>query len=71
MDKWKPTQEQQSGPITRTFDFFTDELNDLQEELNCPDDFIYNFLEVVRYRWSPDSCHSKARQHKRDNPDAY
>ena len=71
MDKWKPTQEQQSGPITRTFDFFTDELNDLQEELNCPDDFIYNFLEVVRNQWSSDSCYSKARQHKRDNPDAY
>ena len=57
MDKWKPTEEQQLGPITRTFDFFTDELNDLQEELNCPDDFIYNFLEVVRNQWSPDSCH--------------
>ena len=71
MDKWKPTQKQQSGPITRTFDFFTDELNDLQEELNCPDDFIYNFLEVVRNQWSPDSCHSKARQHKKNNPDAY
>ena len=70
MDKWKPTQEQQSGPITRTFDFFTDELNDLQEELNCPDDFIYNFLEVIRNQSSPDSCHSQQKQHKRDNPDA-
>ncbi len=71
MDKTKTTQQQQYGPITRTFDFFTDELNDLQKELNCPDDFIYIFLEVVRNQWSPDSCHSKARQHKKDNPDAY
>ena len=71
MDKWIPSQEQQSGSITRTFDFFIDELTELQEELDCPDDFIYDFLEVIRNRWSSDSCHSKARQHKIDNPNLY
>ncbi len=68
MNKWKPTQEQQSGSISRTFDFFVDELTELQEELDCSDEFIYNFLEVLRNRWSSDSCHSKVRKHKRDNP---
>jgi len=43
----------------------------LQEELDCPDEFIYDFLEVIRNRWSSDSCHSKARQHKIDNPNLY
>ena len=71
MNKWKPSQEQQSGPITRTFDFFIDELNELQEELDCPDEFIFDFLEVIRNQWSSDNCHSKARQHKRDNPFSY
>ena len=71
MDKWIPSQKQQSGLISRTFEFFNDELAELQEELDCPDEFICDFLEVVKNRWSPDSCHSKARQHKRDNPSIY
>ena len=71
MNKWKPSQEQQSGSISRTFDFFIDELTELQEELDCPDEFIFDFLEVIRNRWLFNSCHSKARQHKRDNPNHY
>ena len=71
MNKWKPSQEQQSGSISRTFDFFMDELTELQEELDCPDDFIYDFIEVIRNRWSSESCHSRVRQHKRCNPSLY
>tara|TARA_B100000579_G_C22501047_1_gene696994 strand:- start:271 stop:486 length:216 start_codon:yes stop_codon:yes gene_type:complete len=71
MYKWNPSQEQKSGPISRKFDFFIDELTELQEELDCPDEFIYDFIEVIRNRWSTDNCHSKVRQHKRDNPSAY
>ena len=71
MNKWKPSLEEQSGSIGRTFDFFIDELTELQEELDCPDEFIFDFLEVIRNRWSSDSCHSKARNHKRDNPTSY
>ena len=71
MNKWNPSQEQQLGPISRTFDFLVDELTELQEELDCPDEFIYDFLEVIRNRWSSNSCHSKARQHKIDNPNLY
>ena len=71
MDKWIPSQKQKSGLISRTFEFFIDELAELQDELDCPDEFIRDFLEVVKNHWSPDSCHSKARQHKRDNPMSY
>ena len=71
MNKWNPSHEQQLGSITRIFDFFVDELKELQEELDCPDEFIYDFLEAIRNRWSSDSCHSKARQHKIDNPNLY
>ena len=71
MNKWKPSQAQQSGSISRTFDFFIDELSELQEELNCPDEYTYDFIEVIRNRWSSDSCHSKTRQHKIDNPHLY
>ena len=71
MAKWIPSQKQKSGLISRTFEFFIDELKELQDELDCPDEFICDFLEVVKNRSSPDSCHSKARQHKRDNPSSY
>ena len=71
MDKWIPSQKQKSGLISRTFEFFIDELDELQDELDCPDEFICDFLEVVKNRWSPDSCHSIARQNKRDNPSSY
>ncbi len=71
MTKWNPLQEQQSGPISKTFDLFIDVLTELQDELDCPDEFIYDFLEVIRKRWSDNSCHSKARKHKWDNPELY
>ena len=71
MDKWSPSKKQKSELISRTFEFFINELAEFQDELDCPDEFICDFLEVVKNRWSPDSCHSKARQHKRDNPSSY
>ncbi len=71
MERWHPTQDQQSGKISRSFDFFIDELNELQEYLDCPDEFIYDFLEVIKDRWSSDSCHSKVRLHKKNNPTLY
>mgnify|MGYP001423647764 CR=1 FL=1 len=71
MKKLKASRDQQSGLISRTFDLFIDDLTELQEQLDCPDEFIYDFLEVIRNHWSSDSCHSKARQYKRDNPSLY
>ena len=70
-EKWEPTEEQSTGPISRVSEFFIDELNELQEDLECPDEFIYDFMEAIRNRWSPDSCHSKARKLKREKPHAY
>ena len=71
MNEWIPSQKQQSGLINKTFEFLNDELIQLQKELDCPDKFIYDFLDVVKKHWSPKSCHSRARQHKRDNPSSY
>ena len=71
MEKWIPSKKQQSGSISRSFEFINGELTVLQEELHCPDEFIFDFIEMIKNRWSPDSCHSKARSHKRNNPSAY
>ncbi len=43
----------------------------MQEELDCTDEYICESLEVVKNLWLQDSCHSKARQHQRDNPSSY
>ena len=66
--EWKPTEDQNTGPISRVSEFFIDELKELQEELDCPDEFIYDFLGALRNSWSSDSCHTKARKHKKENP---
>ena len=71
MVKWVPSRKQKSGLISQKFEFFIHELSELQEKLDCPDEFICDFLEVVKNRWSPNSCHSRARQHKKDNPSSY
>ena len=55
MNKWNPSQDQQSGSISRTFDFFVERLSELQDELDCPDESIYDFLEVIRNRWLSDA----------------
>ena len=71
MGKWIPSQAQKSDLISRKFEYFNDKLTELQKDLDCPDEFICEFLDIVKNSWSPDSCHSKARQHKRDNPSFY
>ena len=71
MVKWNPSETQQSGSINTTFELLNKVLTEMQEELDCPDEFICDFLDVVQNRWSSDSCHSRARRHKRDNPSFY
>ena len=71
MEKWIPFQKPMSGLISDTFGVFIDKLAKFRDELDCPDDFICDSLDVVKNRCSLDSCHSKARQHKRDNPSSY
>ena len=71
MNKWIPSKSQQSGLISKTFELFNDELAEMQNQLDCPNDFICEFLDVVKNHWSPESCHSRARQHKKNNPRSY
>ena len=66
-----PSQKQKLVLISDIFGVFIDKLAKFQDEFDCPDEFICDFLDVVKNRWSPDGCHSKARQHKRDNPSSY
>ena len=59
-----PSLEQKEGPITRSYELVTEELERLQNELNCPDEFIYDFLEAIRDHYSPTSCFARIRHNK-------
>ena len=63
---WKPTNEQNIGIISNVYECIKEELTELQEVTNCPDTFIYDFIERIQHEWDPESCHSLARNHKKD-----
>ena len=70
-EKWTPSKEQSQGVLTRSLDFLLDEVNELQEELDCPDEYIFSLLGAIRDRWSPESCYTKMRELKKANPEVF
>ena len=66
LEIWKPTNEQNIGIISSVYEFIKGELFELQEETECPDSFIYDFIGRIQHEWHPESCHSLARNHKKD-----
>ena len=63
---WRPTNEQNIGIISSAYEFIKGELSELQEVTECPDTFIYDFVGRIQLEWHPESCHSLARNHKKD-----
>jgi len=59
--KWAPTNEQNLGVITETYEFINEKLLALKKETNCPDEFIHNFLRSIQKEWHAKSCKSKVR----------
>tara|TARA_Y100000589_G_scaffold191163_2_gene181048 strand:- start:11232 stop:11450 length:219 start_codon:yes stop_codon:yes gene_type:complete len=59
---WRPSQEQNVGIISNTYNLIKKELFSLQEETNCPDEFVYKFVGAIQKEWHKNSCHSKARK---------
>ena len=64
---WEPTTEQNFGIIKRMYEEINEKLANLQKETECPDSFIYNFMESIQSEWHPKSCHSVVRNKKRKN----
>ncbi len=64
MSEWSPTEKQKEGPITRSYELVHSEIELLQKELDCPDEFIYDFLEAIRDHYSPTSCFARIRKSK-------
>ena len=66
IEPWEPTNEQNIGIISSVYEFIKVELYELQEVTKCPDTFIYDFIERIQHEWHPESCHSLARNNKKE-----
>ena len=64
---WVPSEKDNIGAITESYNSIIKELDNLQEEINCPDNFIYNFLGAIQKEWNPESCKIKAKSFKNKN----
>ncbi len=63
---WEPSNEKNNGIISRVYEFIKEELSELQEVTECPDSFIYEFIGKIQHEWHPESCHSLARNYKKN-----
>ena len=64
---WLPTEEDNLGSISESYYLIIKELDNLQVKINCPDNFIYDFLGAIQKEWSPLSCKMKAKSFKNKN----
>ena len=64
---WVPSEEDNLGAISETYSYISRELENLQDKINCPDDFIYKFLGAIQKEWNSESCKIKAKSFKNKN----
>ena len=60
--KWQPTNYQKERLISFSKKYIHQKLNDLHKELECPDEFIFDFIKDIQQDWDPDSYKSKAEK---------
>ena len=61
---WVPSEDDNLGAISESYYSITTILENLQDKVNCPDKFIYNFLGAIQKEWNPESCKIKAKSFK-------
>ena len=64
---WTPSQEENLGIVTNVYKLIRKELLNLQKETGCPDLFVHEFIGKIQNEWHPKSCHSLARNKKKNN----
>ena len=60
--KWLPTNYQKDRLISSTKKYIKQKLDELHKELECPNEFIFDFLKDIQQDWDPDSCKLKAQK---------
>ena len=63
---WTPSEEENIGIITKTYELINAKLNDLKAETDCTDKFIYKFIGAIQKEWHSSSCQSIARTSRKD-----
>ena len=63
---WTPTNKENNGVITKTYEFINEKLHYLKAETDCPDEYIYKFIGAIQKEWHPSSCQSIARKSRKD-----
>ncbi len=66
---WKATNYQKERHISNTKKYIKQKLNELQIELKCPNEFIYDFIKDIQQDWDPDSFKFKAQKLQKSNLD--
>tara|TARA_B100000212_G_scaffold201364_1_gene151873 strand:- start:99 stop:320 length:222 start_codon:yes stop_codon:yes gene_type:complete len=61
---WFPSEEDNMGAISESYYSIAKELENLQDKINCPDNFIFDFLGAIQKEWNPESCKMKAKSFK-------
>ena len=62
--EWVPSEQDNLGPISQSYSSISKELENLQDKVNCPDNFIYDFLGAIQKDWDLESCKIKAKHIK-------
>ena len=62
---WLPSEEDNLGAISESYYSITKELEKLQDKVNCPDNFIHEFLGAIQKEWNSESCKIKAKNFKK------
>ncbi len=66
--KWQPTNYQKDRLISCTKKYIDQKLNDLHKELECPNEFIFDFIKDIQQDWDPDSYKSKSEKLLKNKP---
>ena len=66
--KWQPTNYQKDRLISETKKYIEQKLNNLQKEIGCPNEFIFDFIKDIQKEWDPDSYKSKAEKLQKNQP---
>ena len=60
--KWQATNYQKERHISNTQKYIKQKLDELQKELECPNEFIFDFIEDIQRNWDPDSSKLKSQK---------
>ncbi|ABM72761.1 Conserved hypothetical protein [Prochlorococcus marinus str. MIT 9515] len=58
--KWIPTNYQKDRLISCTKRYIYQKLNELQKEIECPNEFIFDFIKDIQQDWDSNSYKLKA-----------